>query len=302
MNPSKFSPSPHYPFGMLTPGRNWSAGSGGDYGWGFGGHEKIDEVQGTGNVVDMGDRWLLTRLGRTPKPDSKAKKYPGISPYTYALNSPLIVIDPDGKVIKIITQDPEFRGYILNQLQKLTDEELSIDANGVIQIVHSAENPSKSFGTSLINQLVTSENTHFILQSTIGDNYSRPLIGGEEAASDGRGIGTTIVIDPNSNVMVTDQDDVDRINPKLIVLGHELIHSSHADNGEQEPELADPEGDNYPVKFGSGIPLTKEEIKTREKENILRKEQGVTNLRKVSGPNKASELPAIEITPEDDKK
>jgi len=285
---------------MLEPGRQKRLNTvdAGGYRFGFGGHEKIDEVHSSsGTTIDMGDRWLDTRLGRTPKPDAKAKKYPGISPYVYALNSLLIVIDPDGKEIKIVTKDPEFRGYILNQLQKLTDDELAIDANGVVQIVHSAENPSKSFGTGLVNQLVTSENTHFILESTIGDNHSKAFIGGEEAASDGRGTGTTIVIDPNSNVSITDQDDVDRVSPKQIVLGHELIHSSHIDEGEQEPESADPEGDNYPVKFGSGIPLTKEEIKTRGKENILRKEQGVTNLRKVSGPNKATELPEIKVTP-----
>src|SRR5690606_21118470 len=41
----------------------------GGYRYGFGGHEKLDEVSGSGNVVDMGDRWLDVRLGRTHKLD-----------------------------------------------------------------------------------------------------------------------------------------------------------------------------------------------------------------------------------------
>ena len=69
------------------------------YRYGFGGHEKVDEVIGTGKTVDMGDRWLDVRLGRTPKMDAKANKYPSLSPYSYAANSPLIFIDPDGKDI-----------------------------------------------------------------------------------------------------------------------------------------------------------------------------------------------------------
>ena len=66
--------------------------------FGFNGHEKIDEVNNiTGSTIDMGDRWLNTQLGRTFKTDAKAKKYPSVSPYSYALNNPNIYNDPDGK-------------------------------------------------------------------------------------------------------------------------------------------------------------------------------------------------------------
>jgi RHS repeat-associated protein len=81
---------------MLMPGRSFSSE---DYRFGFGGHEKVDEASGSGNTVDMGDRWLDVRLGRTPKMDAKANKYSSLSPYSYAANSPLIFIDPDGKDI-----------------------------------------------------------------------------------------------------------------------------------------------------------------------------------------------------------
>jgi hypothetical protein len=74
----------------------------GGYRFGYGNHEKIDEIAGAGNTIDMGDRWLDTRIGRTPKTDAEARKYPFISPYAYALNTPIQAIDPDGKVVIFI--------------------------------------------------------------------------------------------------------------------------------------------------------------------------------------------------------
>ena len=69
------------------------------YFYGFGSHEKDDEIKGAGNSVNMGDRMLDTRLGRTFKTDAKAHVYPDISPYSYVVNSPIQFIDPDGKVV-----------------------------------------------------------------------------------------------------------------------------------------------------------------------------------------------------------
>jgi len=45
---------------------------------------------------------LDTRLGRTSKPDAKGTMFPGVSPYSYAMNSPLNAVDPDGKVVIFI--------------------------------------------------------------------------------------------------------------------------------------------------------------------------------------------------------
>jgi hypothetical protein len=84
---------------MAIPGRTWNREG---YRYGFGGHENINEVTGEKGTVDMGDRWLNVKLGRTSKPDAKSHLYPYLSPYSYAANTPLNAIDPDGKVVLFI--------------------------------------------------------------------------------------------------------------------------------------------------------------------------------------------------------
>jgi RHS repeat-associated protein len=69
------------------------------YRYGFSGHEKDDEIKGSGNSYDMGARMYDPRIGRTPSRDPKAAMYPDISPYAYALNTPIQAKDPDGNVV-----------------------------------------------------------------------------------------------------------------------------------------------------------------------------------------------------------
>lgn len=88
------STADYYPGGMMMPGRNT------EYSWsrmGYNGKLKDDEVYGKGNLIDMGDRHLDTRILRTPRTDEKATKYPHMSPYSYANNNPIAFVDPNGK-------------------------------------------------------------------------------------------------------------------------------------------------------------------------------------------------------------
>ncbi|HET7115702.1 MAG TPA: hypothetical protein VFI29_04395, partial [Hanamia sp.] len=89
----------YYPFGMEMPGRTFNAGN---YRYGYGDHEKLDEIYGIGNAIDLGGRLLDARLGRTSSPDPERQVYPGTSPYVYAIGNPINVIDPDGKLIIFI--------------------------------------------------------------------------------------------------------------------------------------------------------------------------------------------------------
>ena len=84
-----------YGFGMQMPGRKSSDG----YRYGFNGKENDNEVSGQGNWQDYGERMYSPRLGRFPSPDPliiHEKKYPELSPYQFASNTPIQAIDLDG--------------------------------------------------------------------------------------------------------------------------------------------------------------------------------------------------------------
>ena len=91
----------YYPFGSQMPGRKFTQPNS-SYRYGFTGHEKMDEINGAGNTYDMGARLYDPRIGRTPSVDPKAGLYPGVSPYAYALNTPIQAKDPDGNVVIFI--------------------------------------------------------------------------------------------------------------------------------------------------------------------------------------------------------
>ena len=84
----------YYPFGMIMPGRSVSAG---EYRYGFNGMEQDDEWSVTGGHLDFGARIYDSRLGRWLAVDPAASKYPSFSPYNFAINNPLVFIDPDGR-------------------------------------------------------------------------------------------------------------------------------------------------------------------------------------------------------------
>ena len=89
----------YYPFGMLEPGRQKRLNTvdAGGYRFGFGGHEKDDEIAGSGNHLSFSDYGYNPRIGRRWRPDPKATLLPHLTPYLYGLNSPIQVIDPDGE-------------------------------------------------------------------------------------------------------------------------------------------------------------------------------------------------------------
>ena len=80
-------------FGMLMKERTFSSGK---YRFGFNGKENDNEVKGEGNQQDYGFRISDTRLGRFLSEDPLTKKYPELTPYQFASNTPIQAIDLDG--------------------------------------------------------------------------------------------------------------------------------------------------------------------------------------------------------------
>ncbi len=80
---------------MPMPGRTFDSEN---YRYGFGGHEKDDEVKGTNNQLNFGDYGYDPRLGRRFTIDVNSSEMPGTSPYSYGYNNPIVLKDPDGKL------------------------------------------------------------------------------------------------------------------------------------------------------------------------------------------------------------
>lgn len=85
----------YYPFGMIMPGSSQSAGGG--YRYGFNGMEKDDEVKGSGISLDFGARIYDSRLGQFLSLDPLSGQFPNESNYSSAGNSPIGMIDDEGK-------------------------------------------------------------------------------------------------------------------------------------------------------------------------------------------------------------
>jgi hypothetical protein len=91
----------YYSGGMMMPGRKYQAGST-PYRYGFGGHEKDNEVKGEGNHLAFGDYGLDTRIGRRWNVEPLIEKYPSFSSYLVFGNNPILNADPDGKDIIVL--------------------------------------------------------------------------------------------------------------------------------------------------------------------------------------------------------
>lgn len=73
-----------------------------DYRYAFNGKEKDDEIKsGIGNSYNYGARMYDSRLGRFLSIDPMYAGVPHSSPYSYAVNSPILFIDFDGEVPKL---------------------------------------------------------------------------------------------------------------------------------------------------------------------------------------------------------
>jgi len=88
----------YYPFGMPMPGMSQSTGS---YRYGYNGKEMDNEVKGDAASYDYGMRMYDPRVGRFLSVDPLEKKYPGLSPYSFAGNSPIIALDKGGDSIYV---------------------------------------------------------------------------------------------------------------------------------------------------------------------------------------------------------
>ncbi|WP_377021236.1 RHS repeat domain-containing protein [Mucilaginibacter angelicae] len=90
----------YYPFGLEIP-CSLVASPKNEYLYN---HKELQEETG---LYDYGARYYDPLIGRLNTVDNKAEKYQGISSYAYAVNNPLVFLDPDGNDIVWFNQKGE---------------------------------------------------------------------------------------------------------------------------------------------------------------------------------------------------
>jgi RHS repeat-associated protein len=146
----------YMPFGMQMPSRTHMSGN---FRYGFNGMDKDDEMKGSGNSYDFGARMYDSRIGRWFAIDPKSDRYSGWSPYHFAGNSPLILIDPNGKEWEFIRNTDKsgnihitinFSGSIIDESGSISDEKMNTYVTRIKAQFKESLKGSGKYGTKTI--------------------------------------------------------------------------------------------------------------------------------------------------------
>jgi RHS repeat-associated protein len=174
--PELISAQDYYPFGMLQPDRSYSLGS---YRYGFNGKENDNEVKREANQQDYGMRTYDPRVARFLSVDPLTPKYPELTPYQFASNTPIQATDVDGLEAFFIhgttssserwTENPK----LIPTLLKLANTYYTnISFNWKAPLTNNAKDRSvaaKQLATYVINNRVNDEEITLIAHSHGGN-------------------------------------------------------------------------------------------------------------------------------------
>jgi RHS repeat-associated protein len=149
---------------MQMVGRSFDAARSTAYRYGFNGKENDNEVKGEGNQQDYGMRIYDPRLGRFFSEDPITKKYPELTPYQFASNTPIWAIDLDGLeglgnttcgVYSIYTGKMMVQGDVNNDMVvDRSERESFLKAMGATYVVGSAFLADVAFTKGKASQLL----------------------------------------------------------------------------------------------------------------------------------------------------
>ena|GEM_PF-3091135 len=133
------------------------------YRFGFNGMEKDNELKGVGNSLDFGARMYDSRLGRWLSLDRYKHLYTPVSPYAFALNTPIRAMDPDGNVVIYVNGEVGSFGGKLNKNSKKNVERASIEYWGksLVNRVNKAFNECPSNSRFVDGDLSSSASTRY---------------------------------------------------------------------------------------------------------------------------------------------
>ena len=125
------------------------------------------------NLYDFGARTYDPALLRWTTPDPLSSKYPAWSPYAYCGNSPVLFVDPDGKIILIrgIDKNGNSFDYVYSP-----GSNYSGDDRFIKNVIKALNTISSLGGKDIISLLVNSSSTYTYLNDYY--KYKDYLVGG----------------------------------------------------------------------------------------------------------------------------
>lgn len=142
------SASDYYPFGMQMPNVNNVTGNR----YGFNGKEKDTEgLGGGGSTYDYGFRIYNAQIGKFLSVDPLTKGYPMLTPYQFASNRPIDLIDIDGLEGGVPPQVYKFGYYIEQKVENtfyVMNKTLESAWNGMGSLFSSEDSSPKVDGIS----------------------------------------------------------------------------------------------------------------------------------------------------------
>lgn len=190
-----------------------------------------------------------------------------------AMNDPQNV---DYKIVINPSLSPEDKKIIMSNLQKLTNDKLTINDKGEVTATNTKQN-TKPKGTELVDRLIDSGKTVTI---TMGNEGNTETDAKSSDSFNHIGTDTTVEFDKNSNPLIQTVDSktgeiVPKTRPNQVGLGHELVHADRSMRGEAIDYSLKASDKETPQEEQATVGIKYNQPKKDITENDIRKEQGV---------------------------
>jgi hypothetical protein len=170
-----------------------------------------------------------TSVSRWYSIDPLAEKFSSISPYVYAVNNPVLFVDPDGQEIWINYGDNQKVKYDNGKLYNDKGEVVTVKddfvrvISGYLDIMGSTD-----LGKAVVDDLASSTNVYSYANETVKDENGNTVDAMQfQANSDNKG-GTI-----KAGYMMTNAEDA----KKLDGFSHETFHGYQQNNGETKNDV-----------------------------------------------------------------